>query len=66
MGDWAGFRQLVDNKCLKNQQLTPLFSLSLFQRTYIWVVRDDNSAQKQEVEDQTGRWVIITVSTICH
>ena len=46
----TGFGQLIDNNCLKNQQLTSLLSRSLFERTELWVVSDDNYAQKQGVE----------------
>ena len=48
----------------KNQQLTPLWTLSLFQRTELWVVPDDNSARKQWVENWERIWWIRTVSTI--
>ena len=62
--DWAVFGQSVDNNCLNNQKFTPLSNLSLYQRTELWVVPDDNFTQKQEVEDQTGIRAIITVSKI--
>ena len=45
---------MVDNNCLKNKQLTPLLCLILYQRTELWVVPDDNSAQNQGVGDWAG------------
>ena len=49
---------LVDNNCLKNEQLTPLCSLSLVQLIELWVVPDDNSAQKQGIGDQASIWSV--------
>ena len=60
----AGFGRSVNNDCLKNQQLTPFLSLSLFQQTELWFVPDDNYAQKQGMAYQTGLHAIITVSTV--
>ena len=46
----------------KNIQLTPLWSLRLFQQKELWVVPDNNSAQKQWVEYRARIWWIRTVS----
>ena len=61
---WAGFGQSVNNNCLNNHQLADLLTLSLFQYIELWVFPDDNSVQKQGVEDIGGIWLIITVSPI--
>ena len=59
-----GFGRLVNNNCLNNQQFTPLLNVSIYQRIELWVLRDDNSSQKQKVEDWEGIRAIIIVSTI--
>ena len=48
----------------KISKLTPILSLIPFQQTKLWVMPDDSSARKQEVEYWTGLWALITVSTI--
>ena len=53
VGDWARI-WLVDNDFLNKQKFTPLWNLSLFQRKEHWVVSDDNSTQKQGVDDWEG------------
>ena len=47
---WAGFGESVDNNYHNKQLLTSLLTLSLFQRTELWVVIDDNSVQKKGME----------------
>ena len=46
---------LLNKKCIKNQKLTRLWNMGLFQRADLWVVTDDNSAPKKGV----GYWVRI-------
>ena len=51
-------KDLVNKNCLKNQQLTHLWTLSLLKRTGLCVIPDDNYAQKQGVGDWARiRWV---------
>ena len=49
---------LGNKNCLKNQPLTPLWDLSLFQWKEQWVVPDYNYARKQVMEDRVRIWSV--------
>ena len=54
----------VEQTVSKIRNLTPLKDLGLFQRIELWVVPDENYAQKQGVGDWARIWSIRTVSKI--
>ena len=51
-------RDLVNNKCLKNYKLTPLWNMSLFQPTDLLVVPDDNYTRKQGLGYRARIWLV--------